>query len=389
MPTESDQALETRVGKLEKDYSEGRIKNTTQLYKRLKASYRVPVNAIKNIITELHESGWKICQCVHQSDTCIANSVTNAPTPDNIRVITKDSDLMVYHSLSTITMPIGRPLTWTTFKKQALLDELEILTPAHLVLTAILTANDYTDGMPLFQLTSNVAKVKQIETGYPDVASKDDQAKWICQQIELYVQTIHQKAEDSKAAAIASCQKRSRRIADPSSVKAHQKDQRRIASADKQLSVLTNNFDNAVRAFVHCEETALSGNGGSPGVSIHARLVSIINRVEIKKARRSWDRFASSRARPSSPTELSSTTPTTPSSTPLAPITESGYTAPPTGVANSSPSVQPVPDLIRAQKKEQKKQRKKDKRKRKREKRKWEQSRFVSLFVNYSKRQTV
>jgi len=72
---------------------------------------------------------------------------------------------MVYHLVPTITMPVGRPLTWTTFKKQELLDELEIPTPVHLALVSVLTANDYTDGMPLYQMTSNVAKVKQIATG--------------------------------------------------------------------------------------------------------------------------------------------------------------------------------------------------------------------------------
>ncbi|KAG0034600.1 hypothetical protein BGZ83_004146, partial [Gryganskiella cystojenkinii] len=226
----------------------------------------------------------------------------------------------------------GRPLTWTTFKKQELLDELEIPTPVHLALVSVLTANDYTDGMPLYKLTSNLAKVKQIATENPDVASKEDQAKWIYDQIEKYIETIHQKAVVSRRTAVQSCQKRSKRIEDPSSIKAHQKEQRRIASADKQLEVQIGDFDNALRALVHCEETAVSGSGSIPGINIHARLVSIINSVEIKKASRSWNRFASSRAGPSSQTEPSST----PSPTLSAPITELGYRAPPAGLTSSS-----------------------------------------------------
>ncbi|GJJ71752.1 hypothetical protein EMPS_04109 [Entomortierella parvispora] len=364
-----DQTLETRVGKLEKDYDGGRIRNTTQLYKRVKASYRVPASAIRDVITQLHESGWKICQCTHQSDTCIANRVTNAHSPDNVRIITKDSDFMAYESVTTITMPVGRPLTWTTFSKQALLDELELQTPAHLVLVSVLTTNDYTAGMPLYQLASNMAKVRQLVTGSSNVASKDDQAKWIYQQIEEYVRAIHQTAEESKAAAIASCEKRLRRIADPSSVKAHQKDLRRIVTANKQLSVLANSYDNAVKAFVHCEETALNAAGNIPTLDIHRRLLSIVNKVELKKAKRSWDRFTLGPAKPPH---------TEPPLAPPAPIAESDHKAPSTDAADSSTSVQPVPDPSRAQKREQKRQRKKAKRKQERRKKKWEKSRFRS-----------
>jgi hypothetical protein len=62
--------------------------------------------------------------------------------PEDVRIITKDSDLLVYEVSTSITLPVGKE--WKTFRKQDLLDQYDLPTPAHLLLLGILTTNNYT-----------------------------------------------------------------------------------------------------------------------------------------------------------------------------------------------------------------------------------------------------
>ncbi|KAF9544269.1 hypothetical protein EC957_012232 [Mortierella hygrophila] len=92
---ERDQALSKQLETLTRDYTEGKLDNKKHLYKRPKASYQAPPEALRPV-SEVGQSGCTICQCLNQSDTCIAQTVNNAAVPGDIRVITKDSDLMAF-----------------------------------------------------------------------------------------------------------------------------------------------------------------------------------------------------------------------------------------------------------------------------------------------------
>ncbi|KAF8922925.1 hypothetical protein BGZ47_005223, partial [Haplosporangium gracile] len=91
-----DQRLSKQLESLDQHYTEGKLHNKRQLYKRLKASYRAPPEALRAVLEVLSQSGWTICQCLNQSDTCIARTVNNATGPGDIRVITNDSDLLAF-----------------------------------------------------------------------------------------------------------------------------------------------------------------------------------------------------------------------------------------------------------------------------------------------------
>ncbi|KAG0362711.1 hypothetical protein BGX24_005075 [Mortierella sp. AD032] len=140
-----DQKLSMQLETLERDYADGKLHNKRQLYKRLKASYRAPPEALSAVLEVLTQSGWRICQCLNQRDTCNAETVNNAAVSGDIRVITKDSDLMAFESITSITIPVKN--TWTTFLKDELLEDHGLSTPAHLTLAALLSSNDYTNGV--------------------------------------------------------------------------------------------------------------------------------------------------------------------------------------------------------------------------------------------------
>ncbi|KAF9082320.1 hypothetical protein BGX29_003945 [Mortierella sp. GBA35] len=115
-----DSALERQLEKFEKDYAEGKIKGTKNLCRRIKAVYRAPPEALRHVLNILEEKDWRVCHCNHQADRCIARHVKDATELENVRVITKDSDSVVYEVSTSITLPVGNQ--WKTFQKQDLMD---------------------------------------------------------------------------------------------------------------------------------------------------------------------------------------------------------------------------------------------------------------------------
>ncbi|KAF8923191.1 hypothetical protein BGZ47_004966, partial [Haplosporangium gracile] len=127
-----DGDLTKRMEKLKKDYGDGKIQGTKQLYRRLKSVYRAPPEAARQVLNALTNLGWTICHCPYQADCCIAHCLKNAVKLEDVRIITKDSDLMVYEASTSITLPVGSQ--WKTFQKQDLMDKYQLPTPAHLLL---------------------------------------------------------------------------------------------------------------------------------------------------------------------------------------------------------------------------------------------------------------
>ncbi|KAF9150766.1 hypothetical protein BG015_007416 [Linnemannia schmuckeri] len=124
-----DSNLSKQLAKFE-NYDEGKIRRTKQLYCRLKSAYRAPTDAG---VVELEDT----------------------------RIITKDSNLLVYETSTSINLPVG--YHWKTFKKQDLMDQHQLPTSVHLLLLGILITNDYTNGVPFYGLMLNAGIVRTFD----------------------------------------------------------------------------------------------------------------------------------------------------------------------------------------------------------------------------------
>jgi hypothetical protein len=199
------------MDKLQTDYDAQKIKGTKQLYRRLKSVYRAPPEAATQVLDVLKKLGWSVCSCPHQADNCIARCLKITDNPENVRIITKNSDLLVYEVSTSITLPVGKD--WKTFRKQDLLDQYDLPTPAHLLLLGILTANDYTDGVPLYGLVSNAEIVRTLVLDRHQGLSDQDQLLRFQDYVKEYLGFVHRKAKEAQKLAIASLNRGWRRTA--------------------------------------------------------------------------------------------------------------------------------------------------------------------------------
>ncbi|KAK3846473.1 MAG: hypothetical protein J3R72DRAFT_486735 [Linnemannia gamsii] len=303
-----DHDLTERMRKLQNDFDGGKIKGTKRLYRRLRSVYRAPPDVARQVLAALEKLGWSICRCPHQADCCIARCLKNAAKPEDVRIITKDSDLMVFESSTSVTLPVGSE--WKTFQKKDLLDRHQIPTPAHLLLLGILTTNDYTDGVPFYGLVSNAEIVRTF--ALDGLQGLDDQGRLrrFKQHVVQYLDIVHDKAEKVQTAAEKSFKDRAKRGQLRQSEKADNRDLRRVEKSECQLIVDANQFDDALQAFVMCNEHPLPLVGTKTASStpdIHSPVKTIIQKVEMKKAKANWERFSrtqSSHTRPSTPTPI-------------------------------------------------------------------------------------
>ncbi|KAG0208198.1 hypothetical protein BGX31_002410 [Mortierella sp. GBA43] len=128
------------------------------IYNKCRHLYRAPSVSMDEILEGLSILGWKVCRCELQSDTHIAEICWDSDT--DVNIITKDSDMIVYEHVQSITMLIGRSHELTTFKKEDVLSSLSLPTPRHLLLTGILTTNDYSTAIPWYGIKRNAELVK-------------------------------------------------------------------------------------------------------------------------------------------------------------------------------------------------------------------------------------
>ncbi|KAF9950829.1 hypothetical protein BGZ70_001218 [Mortierella alpina] len=139
------------------------IKNRKQIYRRCRNAYRVPRKLLEEeILQVLEDKGWTIHRCPFQADTCIANCFQVAQEQDSIRIVTRDSDLMLYEGIPSIIMPIGKDHALTTFSKEDLLSKLDLPSEKHLVLAGIVTSNDYVKNIKHLGLLRNCEIVREM-----------------------------------------------------------------------------------------------------------------------------------------------------------------------------------------------------------------------------------
>ena len=289
-----DDALTKRMRKLKKDYDEGKIKGTKKLYRRLKSVYRAPPVAAIQVLNALTNLGWTICPCPHQADCCIARCLNNAVKPEDVRVITKDSDLLVYEASTSITLPVGSQ--WKTFQKKDLLDRHQLPTPAHLLLLGILTTNDYTDGVPFYGLASNAEIVRTFALDGFGGLSDQGRFRRFRQHVIQYLEVVHNKAKEIQDTTQKELLKEARR--GQLSKKDRDRGIKRIENSERQVAVDADRFYHALQAFVVCTEHPLPMDGtetASSAPDTHSPVQTIIQEVEMKKAKTNWERFSKTR----------------------------------------------------------------------------------------------
>ncbi|KAI8355920.1 hypothetical protein B0O80DRAFT_528319, partial [Mortierella sp. GBAus27b] len=160
-----------------------------RIYKRVKSVFRPPAECLTQIQVELEATGWTVCRCAFQADTCIGAACQGRGEEDGGIVITKDSDLICYDGVWTVAMPVGPKREMTLFTKRSLLEYLDLPTSQHLLMTGIITSNDYGKGAKYCGIKTNLAFVRQLAFDDPS----GDLASCIRSEIERYVEYIQSK----------------------------------------------------------------------------------------------------------------------------------------------------------------------------------------------------
>jgi hypothetical protein len=262
------------------------------VYRTCRSAYRLPSEALDQVLGVIENNGWRVCRCTHQSDLCIASHVRRAPDKSAIRVVTHDSDLLAYEDIHSITIPAGISRDWITYYKDKLLLKLDLPSPAHLVLASIVTGNDYTRGVPYYGLASNTVIIRHFDLGFLAEMTGQNLVEGFQSLVGDYLDAVKAKAEDNRRSAgqrqqqrrQRRAQQKNRRQIPPPESKAEQRDQKRIDRADLQLAVTVADFQGAIEAFVSCQESPQSTDGSRPP-PIYDAVRSTLLELEVRKAR--------------------------------------------------------------------------------------------------------
>lgn len=158
-----NKTLERSLNNLQTKVS-GSTRSTKQLFRTCKNNYRLPRESLdQDILPVLREQGWRIHQCPYQADTCLSRVCQDASDPDDVVVVTSDSDLMVYEGIRHIMMSVGKTRELQLFDKTKLLNRLDLPSEQHLLLACIVTSNDYFKNLPYFGLLRNCDIIRDFD----------------------------------------------------------------------------------------------------------------------------------------------------------------------------------------------------------------------------------
>jgi hypothetical protein len=233
---ESDlQKLTSRVNSLSR-------KVPSSIYGKCKNLYRIPPEALDNILQELYNMQWNVCRCPFQSDTHIADLCRKSSNKD-IVIITKDSDLIVYEDVNSITIPVGRAHELTTFEKVNVMESMKLPSPRHLLLAGIVSTNDYSKGVPWYGLTRNTEIVRDIKLDYEPGSCDLVRVGAIQDALETY-----------------------------------------LANIKRPHSKVLEGYDNAISAFVQCKE--VWSDSAVSSASTHDQICGLLRKLELMKIAR-------------------------------------------------------------------------------------------------------
>ncbi|KAF8923554.1 hypothetical protein BGZ58_002807, partial [Dissophora ornata] len=189
-------ALERTLTKLEQDTNKPNRKPSRSLLKRCKNAYRTPRLIMETeIFPGLTRLGWNLHRCLHQADTCLALVCQVSPDPSLLIFITRDSDIIVYEGVQSITFPVGKSHELITVTKDSILRCLDLPSERHLLLACMVTSNDYVRNIPYFGLMSNCEIVRSMDlSGLPplgEVSNNKKRAEEIQPYIQQYIDLVN------------------------------------------------------------------------------------------------------------------------------------------------------------------------------------------------------
>ena len=145
---------------------EQRVENKTRVRKRLffnitkqlRAAFRWSNKARASLATYLRDRGWAVKECLFEADVAIAKDCL----PGDV-VVSRDSDMLGYESISTIWRPLsnGRILMYETSELLHSLD----MTRAQLTALCVVSRNDYNDHKTSLACSTNLEIIKELEEG--------------------------------------------------------------------------------------------------------------------------------------------------------------------------------------------------------------------------------
>ncbi|KAF9954355.1 hypothetical protein BGZ65_004103 [Modicella reniformis] len=131
-----------------------------RVHRRIFNVFRPPPECLTQIQGELEAMGWKVCRCAFQADTYIGSCCQGSDEHGDCIAITRDNDLICFHGIWRVAMPVGPKRELMVFTKKDILEYLDLPSPLHLLLAAIVTSNDYGNGIRFCGIKTNVANVR-------------------------------------------------------------------------------------------------------------------------------------------------------------------------------------------------------------------------------------
>ncbi|KAF9150141.1 hypothetical protein BG015_008048 [Linnemannia schmuckeri] len=194
------------------------------VYKKARDLYRPPLGIVGEIIAELALTyGCHVCFCAFQSDTCIARHCASVKNPEDVYVVSGDSDLICYKAVPSLTYLLGKRRTMTVIRKPDLLKTLDLPSDNHLLLAAVVAGSDYTNEVPYYGLTRSIDIIRTMNLPSIDVDS-------FRRYVHEFLSRVHQELLGKRWS------------------------RKKRSTLDAQLAVGPDDFDHAIRAFVEMSE---------------------------------------------------------------------------------------------------------------------------------------
>ncbi|KAF9344550.1 hypothetical protein BGX34_005554, partial [Mortierella sp. NVP85] len=232
-----------------------------KLFRKCRDLYRPPPSDIDGIEKSLKDLGWTVCRCHHQADTHIGQICRDVSDKSKLAVVTGDSDLIIYDGVPNVTMPVGRAHEWTTFSKDALIEDLNLPSSRHLLLTAVVTKNDYFPGIKTYGIRHNADLVRGIDIDMGQGESTEELMEKFRNAIDSYLDRITEgKATEDKTT------------------------EDKVLKGKVPKAVTTSDYEHALKAFVLCQED--SSASATPSSQTHHQICDLLKQLENFRLRR-------------------------------------------------------------------------------------------------------
>ncbi|KAF9279603.1 hypothetical protein BGZ74_002807, partial [Mortierella antarctica] len=140
----------------------------TTIVKGLSNLYVISDDVKEGIRHGIESSGLQFCQCPTEADLCIARC-SSVPLATSLprAVMSADSDLLIYSTIEHLFRPMPKTNNFGTYRKETVLQTLQLHSPEHLVLLGTISDNDYVRNIPTLGLVKNLEIIRSILPAHP------------------------------------------------------------------------------------------------------------------------------------------------------------------------------------------------------------------------------